>query len=96
MNYFALIFTVALCLKSTGALTSLADCPAGYFCALGRSITPQACPPGSFSLQGASRCTGCPAGYYQIESGKSFCDQCPPGLFVDFYFQIVNEYEAEC
>lgn len=93
MNSFVLLLIAASSLVLTNGLTNLADCPPGYYCGLGRSVTPQACPPGSFSLQGASRCTTCTPGYYQIASGKSYCDQCPPGSYA--YKSLVQRLSME-
>lgn len=55
-------------------------CPAGYYCIADdrtRSVTPQPCPPGTFSGIGASSCTPCTLGYWTIRHGSAYCDICP-------------------
>jgi len=58
------------------------NCPSGFYCVSDdrlRSVTPQACPPGTYSGVGASICTPCRSGYWTIRYGSSYCDICPIG-----------------
>ncbi len=66
-------------------------CPAGYFCAFECEnedctkkrgcTTPQACPAGTYSQEGAKACIKCPEGKYCPNSATSVPLDCPEGKY---------------
>ena len=76
MNNFILTTIAGILLAGTNAKGDLYQCnacPAGYKCD-GSSKT--ACPAGTYSLTGASKCTPCPAGTYSKYSASPSCTKC--------------------
>jgi hypothetical protein len=88
LNTAALLYIVTICtcvavpLEQSLTIIDASSCPAGFFCVSDdrtRSVTPQACPPGTYSGIGASSCTTCRNGYWTIRYASSYCDICPIG-----------------
>ena len=72
----------AVPLEQSSTFVEASNCPSGFYCVTddrARSVTPQACPPGTYSGIGASSCTPCRPGYWTIRYGSSYCDVCPIG-----------------
>ena len=88
--YIALFITTLLFWLAQ-ATVIIEDCPAGYYCDATRSVTPQPCPVGTFSLLGSPGCTPCQVGFYQISTGKAFCEECPPGKMISSSSKITRK-----
>ncbi len=83
-TFFAYFISIYACLavplEESLTVVDPLNCPPGYYCvadARTRSITPQPCPPGTFSGFGASSCTPCASSYWTLHYGSSYCDVCP-------------------
>lgn len=56
------------------------SCPYNSFCPVAATIVPLICPPGAYSLSGASSCTAVPGGYIRSTSGSGVT-ACNSGYF---------------
>jgi len=81
--YFIAIYgCLAVPLEEILAPVVASNCMPGYYCVANdraRSVTPQACPPGTFTGIGAPVCTPCSLGYWTVRYASSYCDVCPIG-----------------
>ena len=61
--------------KRSGRTCSI--CETGKYCPGDNSI--YNCPTGTYSLEGASKCSPCPRGTHSNKEGSSTCEKCPAG-----------------